>query len=75
MWVGGGGVGAICFCLLQLCSCIKGFLDVQILFAIPDPLEVYGYVLEMIINRAWRKTFDYVSFLDFQVYLQKLMDG
>ena len=68
-------MGAICFCLLHRCSCIKGFLDVQILFEIPDPLEVYGYVLEMIINRACGKTFDYVSFLDFQVYLQKLMDG
>ena len=45
-------MGAICFCLLQQCSCIKGFLDVQILFEIPDPLECYGYVLEMIINRA-----------------------
>lgn len=46
-------------------------MDVQILFEIPDPWESYGYVIEMIINRNWGKTFDYVSFLDFQV----LMDG
>jgi len=70
----GRGGGAICFCLLQQSSCIKRFLDVQILFEIPDPLEFYGYVLEMIINRAWGKTFDYVSFLDFQVLFTKI-DG
>lgn len=44
-------------------------MDAQILFEIPDPWESHGYVIEMIINRNWGKTFDYVSFLDFQVLM------